>query len=83
MSAWAATSTPPDARDSKATTSSPASRLPSKANLSSTSPERCLGLKVLLAVTGLPSASASASPVDLSMRVPVMVYSVPSVLRFS
>ena len=69
--------------DSKATMSSPASRLPSKVNSSSTSPEAVLALKVVVAVTGLPSASSSGSPVDLTIKVPVRVYWVPSVLRFS
>ena len=36
----------------------------------------------LVAVTGLPSASSSGSPVDLTMSVPVRVY-VPPNSRFS
>ena len=83
MSAWTATSMPSLKRDSKATMSSPASRLESKVNSSSASPEAVLALKVVVAVTGLPSASSNGSPVDFTMRVPVTVYSVPSFFRFS
>ena len=51
-------------------------------NSISTVPELVLALKVVLAVAGLPSASSRGSPVALSMRVPLTVYSRPG-SRFS
>ena len=82
MSAWTATSTPSSSRLSNATMETWLVRLALKVNSSSTVPELVLALKVVLAVTGLPSASGSGSPVALSMRVPLTVYSRPG-SRFS
>ena len=73
ISAWTATSMLSFTRLSKATTSSPASRLASKVNSMSTDPFVLFAVNSLVAVTGLPSASSRGSPVDLTMSVPVRV----------
>ena len=51
--------------------------LPSNSKVTSTVPWSWSGVKVVSAVTGLPSSPSRGSPVDFTMRVPLTVYSLP------
>ena len=73
MSAWEASTAPPVERASKATRPLPEAMASSTANVTVAVPEASAGASSVEAVTGLPSASSSASPVALSMRAPERV----------
>ena len=84
MSAWAAISTPFFSRDSKATISVSWGMVRElKWNTTSTLPSAFSGVKVVSAVTGLPSTSRGfsvtlpSSSVTFTWRVPFKVYSLP------